>query len=352
MLVWANMHPGILVGQITILLFIIFEGIKFINPSLNPIEKNAYKKLSTAGLFGLAASFLNPNALNPYTYINIAALIKGPENQLKVADFISTINAFRTEGSLSMIPYWFVLLLVTVTLLFNLKKIDITKVALLAVTGYFSFTQRRYIAFFLIAAIPVAGKDLSRGKVLRMARLFIVLAAVFSGVFFSWNDRANIKNIQTGHWLSNFYFPVKAAQFIIDNDLRGNMYNSYNWGGYLIWKLSPERKVFIDGRQIYPPAFAEAIAIESTFAENIGGMPYWKAIISAYNIKYLIIPFYQSSGEICALAGALLNEKDWVPVYFYGNSIIFVKDSPDNSELIKKFGISKSTLGNVHTGIY
>src|SRR5205823_5847410 len=28
----------------------------------------------------------------------------------------------------------------------------------------------------------------------------------------------------------------------------GRLYNDYSWGGYLIWRLWPARKVFIDGR--------------------------------------------------------------------------------------------------------
>jgi hypothetical protein len=42
-------------------------------------------------------------------------------------------------------------------------------------------------------------------------------------------------------------FPVDAADFIESERLEGPMYNDYNWGGYLMWRL-PQRKVSIDGR--------------------------------------------------------------------------------------------------------
>jgi hypothetical protein len=42
-------------------------------------------------------------------------------------------------------------------------------------------------------------------------------------------------------------FPAKAADFIIKNRLSGPLFNSYDWGGYLIWRL-PDLPVSIDNR--------------------------------------------------------------------------------------------------------
>jgi hypothetical protein len=42
-------------------------------------------------------------------------------------------------------------------------------------------------------------------------------------------------------------FPDKAAAYIQSHTLPGPLYNSYDWGGYLIWRL-PKMPVSIDGR--------------------------------------------------------------------------------------------------------
>jgi hypothetical protein len=42
-------------------------------------------------------------------------------------------------------------------------------------------------------------------------------------------------------------FPVPAAWFIEQHHLQGPLYNDFNWGGYLIWRL-PQLPVAIDGR--------------------------------------------------------------------------------------------------------
>ncbi len=42
-------------------------------------------------------------------------------------------------------------------------------------------------------------------------------------------------------------YPDRAVSFLRKNPIPGNMFNSYEWGGYLIWQY-PQKKVFIDGR--------------------------------------------------------------------------------------------------------
>ena len=41
--------------------------------------------------------------------------------------------------------------------------------------------------------------------------------------------------------------PVRAVQFAKDHNFGGPLYNTYDWGGYLIWNL-PALPVSIDGR--------------------------------------------------------------------------------------------------------
>jgi hypothetical protein len=42
-------------------------------------------------------------------------------------------------------------------------------------------------------------------------------------------------------------FPAKAASFVEENRLAAPLFNHFDWGGYLIWRL-PQIPVAIDGR--------------------------------------------------------------------------------------------------------
>ncbi|GAG53126.1 unnamed protein product, partial [marine sediment metagenome] len=42
--------------------------------------------------------------------------------------------------------------------------------------------------------------------------------------------------------------PEKAADYLLENNLPGEVLNSYDFGSYLIYRFYPERKVYVDGR--------------------------------------------------------------------------------------------------------
>jgi hypothetical protein len=43
-------------------------------------------------------------------------------------------------------------------------------------------------------------------------------------------------------------YPYKAADFLVANKIKGNFFNDFNSGAYLLGRASPDIKVFIDGR--------------------------------------------------------------------------------------------------------
>ncbi len=335
MLLWANSHGGFILGQVIIALYMVMEGVKFLKPGmLRPMAPEAYKKLLLTGAFGIACSFVNPN-----TYHGWAVFIEMPSFMTsQIVEYWSTIEYFLRFGLYGILPYWLLLLLTAVGILVNIKKIDITEAALLAATGYFSFTQIRYIAFFLIAAVPAAGRLFSGNLVLPWARSFILFAAIFISLFFSKGELHNMKNISSGRWISDYQFPVQAAEFVSSHKLMGNMYNDFGWGGYLIWRLGPERKVFIDGRSLSETVHARSLRIDNmSNTQSFADQLFMKSVFAGYNIRYVIIPFYNTySGDMLPLVRALLYNENWVPVFIEKNSTVFVKNIPEHRQVIAK----------------
>lgn len=341
MLAWANMHGGYILGQVTIIFYIVMEGVKFIHPSLGPVKKESYKRLFIAGVLAIIFSLANPNTYHAVVeMINIPAYMVSDnvEYQSSLEIFREILRAFRNH---SIFLYWFILLLTIVALIMNLKRIDITEIALLAGTGFFSFTAMRYIPFFMIAALPVISRVFSEKDTLKWGRIFLILVGVYSAIFFTMDERFNITRIKSGRWLNNYFSPENAVEFILKNDLKGNMYNHYNYGGYLIWRLAPERKVFIDGRNISENVYIQSMLINSADEMNIAGLPAWKFTLNYYNVKYIVVPLFEHSGRILPLVYALIKDRDWIPVFFNLNSLIFVKDLPENYDVIMKYTIPK-----------
>jgi hypothetical protein len=77
--------------------------------------------------------------------------------------------------------------------------------------------------------------------------------------------------------------PVAAAQYIKDYQLTGRMFNSYNWGGYLIWNLR-EYPVFVDGRT---DLYSDELLSE--WLNTVNASDGWQHTLEKWNIGLVLI---------------------------------------------------------------
>ncbi len=83
-------------------------------------------------------------------------------------------------------------------------------------------------------------------------------------------------------------YPSNAVEFIQKNRIPGNMFNLYNSGGYLIWSLYPDYKVFIDGRNLNETAYFHYNQIIGSSIGKDPGMPLWKRLLNAYDVNFIL----------------------------------------------------------------
>lgn len=78
--------------------------------------------------------------------------------------------------------------------------------------------------------------------------------------------------------------PVQATDFIESQRLPGPILNEYGAGGYLIWRLHPEQKVFIDGRYTpYPTQVVEDYLRMVSVNED------WLQLLDRYGIQTILM---------------------------------------------------------------
>lgn len=122
---------------------------------------------------------------------------------------------------------------------------------------------------------PQQGKELGRAEGyinLAMALVLSVAASVFYPV-----AQANAsKNLQA-------YLPVEATQFITEHGISGRIFNTYHFGGYLIHRLYPDQRVFIDGRA---DLYGDDFYIE--YSRIHGGQPGWEDLFDKHRIDIVI----------------------------------------------------------------
>jgi hypothetical protein len=121
---------------------------------------------------------------------------------------------------------------------------------LLSVAVFLSFRSKRDVWFVITVAITIISitRPVIQARAdnfLSMAQVFVVMVAsiIMLGliiVTFGISNSRLEKSVAVE-------YPVGAANFIDEHQLMGPMYNHFDWGGYLIWRL-PSLPVSIDGR--------------------------------------------------------------------------------------------------------
>ena len=130
---------------------------------------------------------------------------------------------------------------------------------------------------------------------------------------------------------------LEAAEFLKDNQIRGKMFNDFGTGGYLVLYLYPELRPFIDQRpEAYPADWVvnNYSAVRSNPAD-------WKRVSEKYDISIIFLNLTAKSKANLNFIIDRLNDPLWVPVFRNNKHLIFLRKTPENAEVIAKFGISK-----------
>ncbi len=252
-LVWANLHIQFIYG---LLLFGVFVAVNlaqraavgvgatsnFVEPPMLP-----GKQLVMIFAVSVIATFVGPNTYHLYKVIveySRATFGYSYIRELQALDFMFAehyAQLFLT-GAAFVVVGW-------------RNKIDPFKVALLTVCALVAFRTTRDGWFICIpAAACIAdavfcwtsndrtGEPERRTSLAESGALFaaaaLMIALIFPNVGFA---------PQALETAVRGTFPVDAVRYLRQNPIPGPLYNSFNWGGFLIWDL-PEYPVAIDAR--------------------------------------------------------------------------------------------------------
>jgi hypothetical protein len=336
MLLWANMHGGHVLGQAVIVLFLVLEGVKFSHPSLQPLGPERYRRLAVAGGGALLVSLVNPNSWHGF-----AAAVSPVPVWLGNEEYASTLSAFRMQPLVAV--FWGALGLSLLSVLRSWRKPDITRIVLLAALGYQGSLHVRYVPFFLVAALPAVGAWLSAERLVPGARHLVAAGSLALATLPLRDAVPTRERVAVALRVNERVYPVHAADFVLANAPRGNLYNTYLWGGYLLWRLSPERKVFVDGRGLSPYAVFQGFTISTAF-RDAGDPPLWERLLRQYGVGYIVIPRVESSGGIGLdragpLRAALSTSPGWALVFSDPISLVFVRNVPEHRALIARHAI-------------
>lgn len=197
---------------------------------------------------------------------------------------------------------------------------------------YMAVSHVRWVPLFSVFAAPVLAMGL-RGVLERLEARAIFKGAVLSLAVFLTVILADKHMRPTGAFvpsmgvgLKHGTFPEGTVAYMKKEGLRGNLYNEYVYGGYLIHEL-PEVKVFIDGRT--PTVYSSYFFWTSRLAEDYGR---WKRLEEEHGIEMVLIKLGSS------LCSKLREDKDWTAVSFDDVSILYLKQKNFPSQTSRAVG--------------
>jgi hypothetical protein len=319
-LLWLNLHAGFALGPA--LLFAYAVGL-ILETAVGHTPWQQARPILLRVLLLLLACFalvpLNPSGAQLYRY---------------------PIDTLRSSAMRSFIVEWFspdfhqwlyrsfllVLLLLLSALASSRSRPRGRVLVPLFLTCFAALDAVRHIPIFVLLAVPVivaalplvasssaarhrrAGYPLSR-PMFNVAVL--ILMTVFVGA--KWVTLSHNQNR-----LEAERFPQAAVAFLQASDQPQKIFVFYDWGGYAIWKLYPEYRVFVDGRA---DLYGDDI-LRQSIRTVMELRPGWQAVLDRWMADAVLVP---PSG---ALAQALLLDPAWHTEFLDSSAIILVRRRP------------------------
>jgi tetratricopeptide (TPR) repeat protein len=334
---WVNFHGSFLIG---IFLVGAFALDRFFPLALSHHRdlKPVFQDRRLRSLLILFLLLCVVSLLNPHTYQALLVPFKtaGSEEALRAIAEWAPVD-IRGLG-LFVIDYTvcFRVLFLLGILSFLVSRENLTRVGnmvVFALFSYMAFTHIRFSGAFAIATVSIIVYNFSqfrwqvRGW--RWARVLPILIIII----FSFNDVITLQREERlgfGVWKN---YPKATVDFLKKHDVNGRIFNTYGYGGYIIWHLWPAVPVFIDGRTptIYDQDFFWLYALTERKKEL------WKQVAERYGIDIVLVRDEREKGY-AVLFNWLDEDEDWRLMAFDDVSNLYMRKGKKFDNLIEQYG--------------
>jgi len=113
--------------------------------------------------------------------------------------------------------------------------------------------------------------------------------------------------------------PIDATAFLNDHPPRGQIFNTYEWGDYLLWAGPPRLKVFVASHAHLVPR-----VVWQDYMTVIGVATDWRKVLDRYRVNTVVVDADQHDD----LVDALREDKAWSITYADAPATIFTRRHP------------------------
>ncbi len=322
MLLWVNLHGGFIIGFIVWFIYgfglawdILFNRIE--------LEEKLMPKFWRYYLLGGCSSFI-VSLINPSGF-TLWAKVLGHVGSRYLADITHEFQSPNFHD-VTFWPFLFTIALLVIALGLGKKRAKpefLFNAAAWLMLGLYSM---RNIPLFAIVSAPLLASALEelllntspdikfsawikgldnrlqvldrqlKGTFWPLFSTIIVIISLAVGIKFDIEGQ--------GYALDPKVFPIHAVDWLEDNPQEGEMFNYFTWGGYLEYRLWPEKQVFIDSKSDF---YGEDFVRQ--YGQVIAQQNGWEDVLEKYDVEWAILPADEPA------VNAIQTEIGWKVIY-------------------------------------
>jgi hypothetical protein len=283
MIVGANMHGGVLVVPI------FFAAILAAECAQMAVSRHWRWDLFLSGVFALATTMISL-LVNPYGW----HLFVVPIRLARLVDQDHIPNPEWVSPSLAQAPALFAAIAAAIAVL-ALRERRLSRWAILVIASALAVRHIRNVGLFFVLLPLFVAPSLSTWRSLtsgtqedrrgvQRARVLAVVAVALLALSMAIAPRPRF-----GFGFAADYFPGAACAFLDREGLPSEqLYNDVRFGGYLIHRYAPERRVFQDDRnEIHEPLLRRIWEIFQ--ASDVEA---WSALLAEYDADTALVRYH------------------------------------------------------------
>jgi hypothetical protein len=301
MAVWVNAHAAYAVGIFLMVLFGACEWLAwFAQPVRDPQQKRRLLRLAQATALVVLASLANPGLFERWLYplqvlgMSFNALI----HEWQSPDF----HKFGPKVFLALVLLYFV------ACIYAARRPGLTELALPLFFTVLGCISVRHVPLAVLVLAPFTALALSRGplaaagaalRAARPIRWYLARRGAASELggkeaLLNWLVAGVVVFLQFSHLSgaradagreASARLPTGAADYVAAQRIGGRMFNRYNDGGYLIYRLAPQARVVVDGRaDVYGDQFLK------DYMHVYDGGADWQARFERLAVDFAVLP--------------------------------------------------------------
>jgi hypothetical protein len=325
MLAWANLHPGFILGWVVIL--VLLAGVTIDQwRGKNKLSRSTLRHLLVWCGLALLASLINPLA----DFFLYMGAIQYPANTRFVDEYLPLIDFSRMYQQPLLLYGVLVLVLVTIVgMACHWRRVTPPQIFLFVGFLAAGFYAARYTIFLVLMALIIGVPHISALIELRIIRtrllLFVLLlVGGMSGVGYL--------DYKRGAWkrgsIESSVVPERVVDFIQTRHPPAPLFNAYEYGGYLGWRLAPDYRMFIDPRGL------DSLAQASYETAQSGR---YQEVFEKYGVNSVVFYIFTPTiRTIPKVTYYLLMDSQWDLVYVDKLSVVLVRHTQNTLPIIDK----------------